>query len=668
MLMVSIVYATGVLLADQLPISCPVFPVLLAATLLAGAALIWTRLRSRLIWLLLLLTGAANLICNRAILSPHDLRRLAGAEPRIAQIRGSLRETPYHRAHERGEEQTWRTLAEISVSAVKFSDDAWQSALGRVLVSTPGLLPEDYYGGRDVEIDGVLRLPRLAAAEGVFDYRAYLERQGIYYQLLAASSNAWTLLPPPTGNKVWRRPMADRFGDWAKAVLARGLPAEDRPLQLLWTMTLGWKTALSGEVAEPFMRSGTMHVFAISGLHIALIAGLLVTWLRVFRLPRWLCGWIVIPLVWAYTGVTGWQASAVRSTIMATVILFGWSLRRPSDLINSLAVAALCILLWDPQQLFQASFQLSFSVVLSLAVLTPVLDRFRQRRLAPNPLQPEKLRPRWHKWIWPPLEYLTASLTVSLAAWLGSLPLIAWYFHLITPVSLPANLVVVPLSSAALACNLASLATNSWLSGATELFNHSAWFFMVLMIRASEWAAQFPGGVWQTQTPSPGACALYYAFLVASWSGQFAHEKNRRRILPPLLFLSAAVFFHWLAERSWDRLTVLGLNGGEALYFEPAFAGPDLLVDCGDGGSAEFVVKPFLRGRGVNRLDQLLLTHGDVHNVGGLPLIRQHFAPRHYYLSNVPFRSTAYRGYQRALQTEPDVRRLRTVADGDWIG
>src|SRR5262245_51688958 len=239
MLMVSIVYATGVLVADQLPVTCPAFPVLLAATLLAGAALLWTRLRSPLIWLLLLLTGAANLICNRAMLSPHDLRRLVGEEPRIAQLRGTLRETPYHRAHERGEEQTWRTLAEISVSAVKFSDGTWQSALGRVLVSTPGLLSDDYYGGQDVEIDGVLRLPRLAAAEGVFDYRAYLERLGIYYQLLAASSNAWTLLPPPTGGQARPRPLADRFGDWAKAILARGLPAEDQPLQLLWTMTLG---------------------------------------------------------------------------------------------------------------------------------------------------------------------------------------------------------------------------------------------------------------------------------------------------------------------------------------------------------------------------------------------------------------------------------------------
>src|SRR3954462_6423310 len=116
-------------------------------------------------------------------------------------------------------------------------------------------------------------------------------------------------------------------------------------------MTLGWKTALSGEVSEPFMRSGTMHVFAISGLHIALIALMIVGVLRCFKVPRSACALVVLPIIWAYTGLTGWQASAIRSTIMTSVIVVGWSLVRPGNLLNSLGAAALIILIWDPQQL-----------------------------------------------------------------------------------------------------------------------------------------------------------------------------------------------------------------------------------------------------------------------------------------------------------------------------
>src|SRR6266516_4293447 len=82
-----------------------------------------------------------------------------------------------------------------------------------------------------------------------------------------------------------------------------------------------------------------MHIFAISGLHIALIAGILVSLLRVLQIPRGLCGWMVIPLIWFYTAATGWQSSAIRSTIMMSVIIAGWAIKRPSDLLNSLAAA-----------------------------------------------------------------------------------------------------------------------------------------------------------------------------------------------------------------------------------------------------------------------------------------------------------------------------------------
>src|SRR4029434_10528938 len=132
-------------------------------------------------------------------------------------------------------------------------------------------------------------------------------------------------------------------------------------------------------------------------LHVALISGILVAALRVFRVPRVACGLIVVPFLWIYTGFTGWHASAIRSTIMMSVIIAGWSIRRPSDLLNSLAAAAFIILLLDPSQLFQAGFQLSFSVVLSLALFIPVLDALRTRLLRYDPLVPEDLRPRWQR-------------------------------------------------------------------------------------------------------------------------------------------------------------------------------------------------------------------------------------------------------------------------------
>src|SRR5207248_1947799 len=139
------------------------------------------------------------------------------------------------------------------------------------------------------------------------------------------------------------------------------------------------------------------------------------------------------------------------------------------------------------------SFQLSFFVVLGLALLVPPLEALRIKALRPDPLIPPELRPNWKRWLDAPLRFLTTSLATSLAAWLGSVPLIAYYFYMITLGSLLANLVIVPLSSLALMSSLGSLICGHWLPGITELFNHGSWLWMLLMIRMSQWFAALPG-------------------------------------------------------------------------------------------------------------------------------------------------------------------------------
>src|SRR5205814_10294194 len=114
-------------------------------------------------------------------------------------------------------------------------------------------------------------------------------------------------------------------------------------------------------------------------------------------LPRTLIGVALLPILWFYVALTGWPASAIRATVMLSIIIVGWVLKRPSDLINSLFAAALIILVWEPQQLFQAGFQLSFFVVLCLILTIPPLHILAARWFAPDPLIPVSHRPRWHE-------------------------------------------------------------------------------------------------------------------------------------------------------------------------------------------------------------------------------------------------------------------------------
>ena len=681
-IIVALLYAAGIVFADFVPL--PLLP-LLAVSFAAGlAALLWARAGGVLLGILLFLTGSANLTFQTALLSPHDLRAVLADRTDYLSLRGTLCETPYHRIYENGDEESWRTMAVIEVHSVRKGEADWQPATGRVAVSTPGVLPRQFFAGRSVEIVGIIFPPSEPVAEGLFDYRAYLRRHAIYYQVKVASTNDWQSLSP-----TMSVPLADRFNGWAKATLARGLPVEDEPLRLLWAMTLGWKTALSGEVSEPFMRSGTMHIFAISGLHIALIAGILVSLLRVCKVPRAACGLVVIPLIWSYTAVTGWQASAIRSTVMMSIIIAGWSLKRPSDLLNSLAAAAFIILLWDPQQLFQASFQLSFCVVLSLGLFVPVFEALYRpladprpglpaqtiqrivRRvtvlnfLFPDPLLPFELRPRWQRWLRIPCLYLISSLTTSLAAWLGSIPLVAYYFHLFTPVSLIANLIVVPLSSLALMSNLASLITGSWFPFCAELFNHSAWFWMLLMMRISQWCAELPAGCWHISAPVLMAFVLYYGLLIAAMAGWLRRLRLRLRLAAISVVMALIGVMQWPPWRP-TRLTILPLHGGEAIYLEARIGRDDWLIDCGSESAAEFTTKPFLRGQGVDQLPHFLLTHGDLRHIGGAELIQHKFSAQQIYFSQVRFRSAAYRRVQAQFEQEPGL--VKTVERGDKIG
>lgn len=653
---VALYYASGLLLAEIVSPPLPLLFGICFLLLLVG----WSQRgwRAPLLGLFLIGLGMTNLLRLTTPIAPDDLRQQLTEAPVLATVRGTLSETPNLRLHEHDGKELVRTLVTLRVSALRTNDE-WKPAFGQVLVTTQGELTQPLFGGEEVEIYGVLGPPPSAMADGLFNYRTYLARQNIYYQLKTTAADWHGLNPNVTP------PFADRFIAWAKNQLAYGLPAPDEPLRLLWAMTLGWKTALTGEVSEPFMKTGTMHIFAISGLHIALIAGILVSLLRGLRVPRGGCGLVVIPLLWFYTAATGWQPSAIRSTLMMTIVVGGWALARPSDLLNSLAAAAFIILLWQPQQLFQASFQLSFFVVLSIALFVPPLQRWLDQRLAYDPLLPPEVIPRWkrtRRWL---LRAAAMSFATSLAAWLGALPLTAYYFHIFSPVTLLANLLIVPLSSLALACNLGSLLCGAWWPWLSELFNHAAWFWMLGMIKLCDWATLIPGAYAFVRAPSLFTFIVYYGLLTGFMSGWLWRPGRRQRTLIILGALGLYYGGQWLGERRNFTLTVLPFAGGHAEYFDAAGKSQDWLVDCGNSNSVVYVTRPFLRAQGVTQLPRLLLTHGDLRQVGGTELLLDEFRCREVFVSPLRFRSPIYRRIMADLQSEPF--HLKTIARGDFL-
>jgi competence protein ComEC len=643
---VVVAYGTGLLFALWLH---PPLPALAGLFCLLSLLLAVKNARRFLLWPLLALLGWINFSVRSDWIPPHDLRAMAGhLQSAMVTVRGTLSETPRVKITTYDGIEFRHTVTRVRVEAIQMAD-TFAPAVGQILVTGPVLGPE-FFAGQSVEITGVIRPPPEPLAEGMFDYPRYLAARGIHFELRAPDSGAWRV----GESHLSQPPLTRRFLDWAQPTLALGLPAEDEPLRLLWAMTLGWRTAFTGDVSDPFLRAGTQHMFAIDGLRIALLSGLIVTLLRALRLARAWCGLIAIPLIWFYTAATGWEPSAVRASVMMTIILGGWVLKRPTDLLNSLAAAALVILLWDPRQMLDAGFQLSFFVMLIIAVTLPALraatDRVVELALAPDPLLAPSLVPAWRTFLLKWGRHCGRFCALSFAAWLGSLPLAAKYFHLFSPVSTLANLLAVPLGTLALIANLAALICGHWLSPLTCLFNQAAWGLMQAMTWISAEFARLPGAYCYVPEPSLAAIAIYYTVLVAAFSGGFKTARRKTSGAAALLLIAAAFLWQWQASRAETHLTVLPLGGGHAVYVDADGRRNDWLINCGSTNAVNFPLKDYLRGQGVNFVPRLVLADGNTRNCGGAVWVDQLFGVGELWTSGARFRSRDYRDCVAAIE------------------
>lgn len=616
--------------------------------------LFWKRSRIPALSAAVFLIGWLVFAMHFEITSPADLRVLVGEQPAVARVRGVIIDPPLTRTYIENGRPKESSNARVRLNAVEIKG-VWHEVLGDVMVSTPAVLPDEFFPGQKVVVDGVLKLPPKALAEGLFDYRYYLEIQRIFYQFTTESGKDWQLVGTPGA----RPPLTLRFQRWAEQRLVGGLPQQNDTAQLLSAMTLGTRTSGNPELSQPFMRTGTLHIFAISGLHVACIAGLLVGMGKALGLPRHGCAWLVVPLIWFYTAATGWQSSAIRSAIMSSVVIVGWGLKRPANLLNSLAAAALIILLWQPEQLFQASFQLSFAVVLSIGLFMPLLEESRKKLFASDPLLPPELRPGWQKWAEKGLEFLAGNTVISIAAFLGALPVVAYYFNLVTPNSLIANLVAVPLSSLSLAFSLVALIC-------PPVFNFLSWAMMDDVARFTAWLAQWPLGYFYVPKPGLAFFLFYYAVLVFAMTDTFRNGRLKYAALSVIVISALGLSISSYGAVRETTITMLPIRGAPVVIDQPGHEN-DLLIDCSSKREAEHVLARYLHAQGFGNLPRVALTHGEIGHVEGFEILDREFSPREVVASGLRFRSGAYRKiiddlHKRSPQRLKEVARGQTLA------
>lgn len=640
---VALCYVSGILLAHWTA-SLPIL--FTTAFSLAALAFGWEKQRPLILCLVIALTGWINVAHRTAILSGQDLRVVASADLSLAKVRGTLLETPKQHVRLRKEEITTNSSAKLALSAITLGDAPWKRVAGTIETQTKGVLPAGFHAGQTVAVSGVLGRPEGAFAPGLFDYREFLQNQGIHRLLKVEDTAGWSRFGPPTAP-----PLADRFTAWSQNILALGLPPGDPMVRLQWALALGWKEAMTDEVSDPFIKASTFHIFAVDGLRIAIVSGIFLFGLRKFGVSRPIRGLLVLPVILCYAVLTGWPASAVRAILMAAVVIVGWWVNRPSDPLNSLFAAAIAILVYDPLDLYQAGFQLSFFVVLCILLIHPSFDQIVTKLLKVDPLLPDELRSRWNRRLRKAARHLLGAGMASLSAWLGSIPLVAYYFHMITPWSVLTNLPTIPACALVLMANLLSLLCGAWFPLASIGLNHLSWHLMKFIELISKWSAAQATSYYYVSAPGLFSILLYYTILISVLTGWLFQGQYRKWKLGIL----STVVIAWTALWAWERpvvlLTVLPLRGGHAVFAQAPGTRNDWLIDCGNEFSADSVIIPFLEAKGVNRLTHFLLSHGDNNYVGGATNVLTLFRPRNVLLSPIHFRSPSYRSLESLLQT-----------------
>jgi competence protein ComEC len=618
---------------------------------------------------------------------------------------------------------TPRQSVDLDVEAVEdmTPDLDWmQPVRGGVRITLSGP-PLALHCGEILELPLRLRTPDVYRDPGAWSYADELLSEGIgalatahgdHVQRTGAASPTWRCRL--FAAQSWA---ADRLRNFTasrtNALLPAALRLHGDDALILDAMLFGDRTGLTSPLREGFERTGTFHVFVVSGLHVALLAAVLLWLLRRTRMPQSAAVLLTLTVATVYALLTGFGLPVQRALAMTSIYLLARWLDRDANALNALGAAALAILVLSPRALFEAGFQMTFLIILAIAGLAvplserwlqprrraldqlylirldaylhPRLAQFRVRlRMAEElcaDLLGERLRslPAWllRAWLWV-LNALVFGLCAELCM---TLPM-AIYFHRATLMALPLNLLAIPLLGALLCCAVAMFCAaliRPWLAALpaalTALLLHTM-RFLVDRLQAAPLA--------ELRLPAPPPLAIVLACAAIAFACIALRARRRLWLATGLIALTLvplAVFLPAppLVHRGVLEVTALDVGQGDSLLVVSP-DGHTLLVDAGGPvGRApaattswdigEEVVAPYLWSRRIRRLDAVLLTHAHSDHMGGMPAVLRDLRPRELWLSIEPGDSPGLQSLlaeARALRIP--VRHLRAGDAFAWNG
>ncbi|MDP8215190.1 MAG: ComEC/Rec2 family competence protein [Candidatus Euphemobacter frigidus] len=546
-----------------------------------------------LFWLGLSIISAGIFRCSLASrLSSHDISRFISNDP--VMITGTIRGDPVYQRH-----------------SIRFDLRCRQLMKANTIIPVTGLLQVVFHGqvkeietivrcGNRIRISSRITTPRERGNPGERSERTILAVRSIHTRSRIYRSGAITLVEEA---KPWSLfCLALDLKHRLQEIIRSSLPGpHNHPgsiqSALLEALMLGERSAIPYEIKENFRAVGVIHVLVVSGLHVGFI------WLLgnfIFSpLPLRRRHALIIPLVVGYVLITGASTATVRAGVMACAYSLAYVLNQPRKSATALATAALALLLYNPLNLFGAGFQLSFLIVLTMITLVPILDRWL--RVLPGWLRP--------------------FVSVPLAAQLGALPLVAYYFHFISLSALPANFLVIPLVGLIVSLGFTSALFGLIAEPLAWLINYPNRYLILLLLKLVGWFSRLPGTALRVGSFPVLWIFIWYLILFGLAALRYLSRRRVLIVAGVVLLLLAGWGAHYLPRPPDPPLRAIFFNtrSGDPTLIRQA-QGTTILISSDDDrfGDIPGIIGPYLFLNKIHHLDYLILTQANLDHLNVL--------------------------------------------------
>lgn len=578
------------------------------------------KLTSAMALLTLFAAGGARHHFTQQIRIADDISRFTGLQPELARVKGvvagpiEIREAKFGPRIPPWMEVDRSTCLLQAESIEQYGK--WIPCSGTVRTSVSGHLVHVRTGDR-IEVIGSLEEARPPDNPGGMDYKGFLQRQGIssllqvehpaaVNRLHAASGVSWTLAR-------WRESIRKE----CQLIFMRTLPGEQAGLAS--SLLIGERMSLTDDLEEKFIQTGTMHLLAISGLHVGILLGLILKLCRLWNLGSTATGIVLVVTIIAYLFITDLRPPVLRAGILAVIAVLGIFFGARTDRMNALATCALILMIWRPADIFDIGAQLSFLAV--AAILWSLTWSKRSASTEKTLAQILNEDAWWYRWWKPVRKYLVDVYKMTAAVMLATLPITMATFHLVAPVGILLNMVLIPYIAIVLGLGYLLMFCGLLLPISAGMIAVPFQWSLQILQTSVTWGQSIPLGHFYLPHLPLWWLIVFYLWLAVAWRLIGSAQTARWGLRGMLCWCILGLLWPFIpAQREGLRCTFLSVGHGLATLIE--FPGGEVMLydagTIGDGERATRAITNAIWSRGIQRIDAVVISHADHDHFSGM--------------------------------------------------